>query len=192
MEAIYSHLTRVGMTSRPSNESHSFNIRNSTSLFILGLNISCAMMYLIYGRTTNLKEYADSIYSTITVMSAASNFAFVNWKMAEIFLFLDNLENVVKTSKLYNVHHQWFIIETDVLSFITFYASPFLGCLNSTLKTIYTQTSEKIKNLVETSYLALIKITPAGVTIPAFITSFVAYYTAGLGADAFELPFPMW
>lgn len=55
-------------------------------------------MYMIH-RATNLKEYADSIYLTISQSSAALNFAFVTWKMAEIFRFIDKLEDIVNISK---------------------------------------------------------------------------------------------
>lgn len=102
MEGIYGHLMRVGIKS-PSHQTiknHRFNVQNSTPLFILILNIGCVGMYLIYG-ASNLKEYADCIFVTISVATATANLSFVNWKMAEIFRFFDNLEDVVNTSKCY-------------------------------------------------------------------------------------------
>lgn len=95
MEAIYSYVSRVGMT---SHSSHPFNVRNSLSLFIFGTSGLSAAMYLFYG-ATNLNEYADTIYLIITATTSALAFASVNWKMAEIFQFIENLENVIETSK---------------------------------------------------------------------------------------------
>lgn len=100
VQAIYGHLMRVGMTSHQSIKRHPFNIRNTTMLFILCTVIVCTVIYLIY-EATNLKEYADSIFVIITVVSGALNFAFINWKMAEIFRFIDSLEDSVNTSKCY-------------------------------------------------------------------------------------------
>lgn len=69
----------------------------------------------------------------------------------------------------------------------------FIGLLNSTLPTMYTEASDKIEKAVETTKMALVKITPAGITIPTFFACFAAYYTTDLGTDAFVLPLPtMW
>lgn len=98
MEAIYSHLMRVGMTSHPSIQGHTFNVRNSTSLFIFFTSGVSAVLYLFNG-AKNLNEYADTIYLVITATTSALAFASVNWKMAEIFRFIDNLEDIIGTSK---------------------------------------------------------------------------------------------
>lgn len=61
------------------------------------------------------------------------------------------------------------------------------------VKTIYTQTSEKIKKLVENLDFAFTKVSPISTCIPTLIASFATYFTTDLGPDSFELPFPtMW
>lgn len=67
-------------------------------LLFFCMDLFCIVMYLIYG-ATNLNEYTDSIYLLLTGQSALLNFAFVTWKMAEIFRFIENLEDIISTSK---------------------------------------------------------------------------------------------
>lgn len=94
------YLMRVGMTSYQSMQQHPFNMRNTTTLMNLVTYVFCVVMFLIYD-AKNLKEYTDSIYLSISVGGAALNFAFVNWEMAKIFRFIENLQHVVNASKFY-------------------------------------------------------------------------------------------
>lgn len=67
------------------------------------------------------------------------------------------------------------------------------GLTNPTLKTIYTQTSDKIRRMSDVFDSIFVKMTAAYLTIPIFVGSFITYFTTELGADAFKLPFPsMW
>lgn len=55
------------------------------------------------------------------------------------------------------------------------------------------QTNGKIKKLSDHLSFGMIKISPAGSTIPTFIVCFANYLTTDLGTDAFELPIAgMW
>lgn len=172
------------MTSHQSIKAHPFNVRNSIILFILVIHIACNAMFLIYD-AKNLSDYAESIYLTMLATFGALNFLYVTWKMAEIFRYIANLEDIVSTSKYH--------IQLKCIPCCVKYFHIFLGLTNSTLKAIYTQTSEKIKKIGGILDFALAKFTPISTTIPAFIASFVAYFTTELGTDAFELPFPtMW
>lgn len=95
---IYSYLMHIGMTENQSLKSHPFNVQNVTVLFFLTIFIICPVLYMIYG-TTNLKEYSDCAFLISTVITATLTLAFVNWKMVEIFGFIDNLENIIEASK---------------------------------------------------------------------------------------------
>lgn len=110
MQSINSHLMRVGMISEQSNKAHPLNMRNMTVLLILIAFLACSVMYLIFEPKT-LKDYTDSIFLFITVLTVALNFAYVTWKMAEIFRFTKSLEDVINTSnppsKL-NIHSIFF------------------------------------------------------------------------------------
>lgn len=187
METVRSQLNYVGMRSHQAIKGHLFNIRNLTMLFILWMYIFCCTMYLIDG-ATNLKDFADCMYFNITGAATALNFAFINWKMAKIFRFMDNLEDIVNSSKC---QIKMNLILFVVNSFIRYFFS--IGLMNPTLKTIYRKTNEEIKKVHKILNFALVKSTPVCVTIPVFIASFVAYFTTDLGTEAFELPIPtMW
>lgn len=91
-------LIRAGMTSHQFTQKHLYNIRNSIMLLIFAINFVFIMVNLIHG-PENLKDYTDSIFLMNTVVSTGINYAFVIWKMAEIFRFMDDLEDTVSTSK---------------------------------------------------------------------------------------------
>lgn len=98
MRTIYGYLVRVGMTSQQSRKRHPFNLRNTSSVIVLLLNISSPTIFLIYG-AKNLKETADTIYIIISVSTGMINFIYVTWNMAELFRFIENLDDIVHTSK---------------------------------------------------------------------------------------------
>lgn len=98
MGIIYSYLVRMGMTLSQSKKRNPFNIRNTTTIIVLANNVFFTIIFLMNG-AKNLKEYADSMYITISVSTATANFVYVNWKMAELFRFIENLEEVVSTSE---------------------------------------------------------------------------------------------
>lgn len=152
-------------------------------LFIFVASILSVVLYL-FGSAKNLKEYSDSIYLTITLLSGALGFAFVSLKMGKILQFIENLEDIVNASER--------PLPNDL--FVSSHSRHFsIGLMSPILNTIYTQTDEKIKKLVEMLNFAMANMTPILVTLPTFIGSFVAYFTTDLGADALELPLPtMW
>lgn len=98
MRTIHSYLVRVGMTSQQSRKRHPFNLRNITSIIVSLLNIFSPTLFLIYD-AKNLKETADTIFIIISVSTAMLNFVYVTWKMAEVFQFIENLDDIVNTSK---------------------------------------------------------------------------------------------
>lgn len=100
LKEIYFILTRVGMTLHEPIKLYPFNLRNTIMVLIFSMGLISNVMFLIYG-ATNLSEYTDSIYLLITGQSSSLNFAFVTWKMVEIFRFLEDLEDTIRSSKGY-------------------------------------------------------------------------------------------
>lgn len=109
MKVIHNYPKYVGITSQQSIKRHPFNIKNSSVLIILCMYIIVLQMYLIYS-APSLKDCVDCIYLMITVAATALNFAFINWKMAKIFRFIDNLEMIVKTSKFVKLNLYEFLL----------------------------------------------------------------------------------
>lgn len=183
MDAICTHLMHVGMTSQQAMKKHPFNMLNVTVLLIFCIDESSNVLYLVRS-AAGLREYMDAIYYFITGLAAALNFAWVTWKMPEVFRFIETLEDVVNTSE-FNAR-----IKIKFVRFFSkhFKIGVFVGLVNPTLKTIYTQTSEKIKKHVGICNTALIKVTAVATTMPPALGCFVAYFTTDVGADVFELP----
>lgn len=100
LNEIHCILARVGMTPYQPIKWYPINLRNTIVMLISFMGTISDVMYLNY-EATNLKEYTDTIYLLITGFASELNFAFVIWKMAEIFRFLENLEDSINTSKSY-------------------------------------------------------------------------------------------
>lgn len=98
MDAICTHLMHVGMTSQQAMKKHPFNMLNVTVLLIFCIDESSNVLYLVRS-AAGLREYMDAIYYFITGLAAALNFAWVTWKMPEVFRFIETLEDVVNTSE---------------------------------------------------------------------------------------------
>lgn len=98
MDAIYSHLMHVGMTSQQAIKKHPLNMLNLTVLLICSIDESTNVLYLVRS-ATDLREYCDAIYYFITGLASALNFVWVTWKMAEIFRFIETLEDIVNASE---------------------------------------------------------------------------------------------
>lgn len=120
MEVICSYLTHVGMTPLQSIKGHPFNMRNLAVLFTLSMFIAFITMYLIHD-ATSLIDYTDAISLVITVIAAVPNFISINWKMAEILRFADNLEHIVNTSKCYTFELNWLTFAVTHFNWLLFH-----------------------------------------------------------------------
>lgn len=97
-KVVYSMLKRVGLTADQLFEKHPFNVRNSTAMLILVLSIFLTVMFLS-NEADNLKDYGGGIYLATSLLAGVLNFAYVNWNIAELFQLIDDLEDIVNTSK---------------------------------------------------------------------------------------------
>lgn len=97
IRVIYKYWIRMGLTPQQSIRNHPFNIRNSAILFIYGIQLTFNTMYLIHDAAT-LDEYADSIDLISMSTLGVSLFSYATWKMAEIYQFTENLEDLVDAS----------------------------------------------------------------------------------------------
>lgn len=66
----------------------------------------------------------------------------------------------------------------------------YVGLKNDESRAIYEKTSQNVEKLSET-IIATMRVSFHVLIWPAFIASFLNYFTTDLGADGFELPFPM-
>lgn len=67
-----------------------------------------------------------------------------------------------------------------------------LGLVFPVSKTIYKKTHVKVQKVVKIATIACPVMTPFILIVPPFIGNFSTYFTTDLGADALELPLPMW
>lgn len=111
LAAIYSYLMRVGMTPHQSIQRHPLNMRILTILILLSIDIGKVVIYLNY-EAKNLKDYTDAIFLITAVSTATLNFAFVTWKMTDIFRLFEHLEDIVNTSKC-RIQKKLFIFDSN-------------------------------------------------------------------------------
>lgn len=64
--------------------------------------------------------------------------------------------------------------------------------MHTKLRTLYSETDERIQKWIKIVHVALVKVAPVFCVLPPSIVSYVTYVTTDLGNQAFELPVPMW
>lgn len=74
----------------------------------------------------------------------------------------------------------------------SYHFSYFVGLVNPVSKTNYTETGAKIQKVAKILKISLVEVTPFIVNFLPFVGGLVGYFTTDLGADALELPLPMW
>lgn len=105
LESIRTKLQIIGMTTHQSLQKYPFNDRNLVCLLLHGINVVCNLGFLISG-TTDLMEFTDSLFLTITAILTASIFINLISKMQQLFEFINNLEDIVDQSKWVKTQHQ--------------------------------------------------------------------------------------
>lgn len=98
LKPVYEYLQIIGLSAHQSTQKSPFNARNVTSLSLFGMYTICNVGFLMLGKN-DMKEYVDSIYLTVTIISAISILSKLIWTMRELFEFFRNVENTVNQSK---------------------------------------------------------------------------------------------
>lgn len=98
LKSTYDSLLLMGLSSHQSIQKYPVNARNLISLFIFCLNLLGVVGFLISG-TQDLKEFFDSMFTTVTVSLTILIFINLVWNMRRLFEFLSHLEGTVNQSR---------------------------------------------------------------------------------------------
>lgn len=60
---------------------------------------------------------------------------------------------------------------------------------NPVSRTIYQKMNKKLEKFNKTFHFIFVKLSLLSLTVPAFILSYLVYFTTGIGKDAFKLVF---
>lgn len=89
----------LGITPNQSVQTHPFNGKNSTTFFMYVLN--CIFFLVYFFRVANsFGEYVISIYMTTATVVVAVNYTTLVCQSLNIFVFIENVEKMIETSKL--------------------------------------------------------------------------------------------
>lgn len=97
-ESTLEYLRMIGLSWNQLIQKYPINERNLISLFIFGLDLVCNVGYLICG-AKDLKNVADSLLATFTVICVSSILISLIWKMKELFEFYSRIDDIVAQSK---------------------------------------------------------------------------------------------
>lgn len=86
------------MSTQHSIQKCPLNARNLSILFLHGINILCSVGFLVSG-SRDLMEFTDSLFLSITATLVVSIFINLNWRMRQLFEFINKLEDTVDLSK---------------------------------------------------------------------------------------------
>lgn len=176
----------MGVGPELATQPYPLNRRILMGFFILALSTVCILEFVFCEEFT-FSEFAESSYmgSYMATLFFALLIIVVNVK--EIFELMIDCENIVNTSKDNEYNSQPFNIPTFFLIKTLISALKY-----SASKSIFRRANQLAEKLNKIIFIVLVKLTPACGAGPWVAWTFFIYFTTDLGADAFQLPFPMW
>lgn len=191
LDPIYESLLIIGLSAEQSIQKHPFNARNLCSLLFSGLNLVSDIGFVIYGASDAL-ELTDALYITFTIICSTSISINLVWKMRLLFEFLGGLDDTVTQSKLIFFIFLPLFFSCDSCDYFSYDTFSNLGLEDPMSKMIYTKTNGKIHKTARILNILLVGMSPFLTIVPPVLVSMVTFFTTDLGADALQLPFPMW
>lgn len=167
-----------------------FNARNTVFLTIFSTSVGLCFIYLVHVART-FGDILQCAYIMLALMSGSLAFITIVWKMAKLFEFVREIEEIVNKS-------EWiwsFWLSTINLLFFKIFAVKIQqwfvpGVLKTpTLKLIYTESHQSVEKWTKIIHFAMSKLLVFWVTILKF--SFT-YILNDFSNDSYELPYPMW
>lgn len=162
---------------------------NWKSLFIILTLIQFGILEGAYFLTkaNSVDEYGSTFYTAISSFSSTMFFSINIWKMTEILRLIEKFEELINKSKKIDL----------VLQFVCNFDSNrekniSTGRRNSTAtKNLYAKFNERIERISQFIYFILVKLSLAGMAMPALLITLGSYFILDLGDESFYLPSPM-
>lgn len=98
LQLVKKYLAILGLKSHDAFQSHSINIESVMCFTVLGMCIISNFVYLIR-EANSFFEYVQSLYLFFASSITNTVFAYLTWKMTELFELIDNLEATVQHSE---------------------------------------------------------------------------------------------
>lgn len=134
----------------------------------------------------NMADYVYSAYFTATTFGIFCSFLHTSSKTSTIFILIDtDVGKVIKEGKSIIDLIFW----TDHKSVISIIL---VGLKCPTSKKMYIKTNGLVEKISKILEIGIVKVTPSVFTLPKALLCYFTYFTTDSGADAFELPLPMW
>lgn len=176
----------IGITPELVTQSYPINWKICMGFLILGSAFISAFAY-VFNYADTFFEYTQSIFIGFVVAFAISILLIPILKVEKLFEMINRFDSISNMSKRKSddiTHHSSL--------FRYFFSVRILGLKYSATRSIYEETSQFEEKLSGIILFAMVKITPMCIFVSYFIYIFFVYFTTDLGADAFELPCPMW
>lgn len=174
----------LGLERQESLQLHSFNQKNIPFLLILIQFLILSCIFFLF-KTETFSQYAESFYTTSTMLATCCNFAVRIVKLKEEFDLVQSFENMIHKRK-----YIWGQIKFDKQKVIEIYSN--LGLENDRSKIIYERVNSKVEKFTEFLNYACMNITLPCLLVPNFVTSYVDYFLSEAGDEAYRLPFLIW
>lgn len=97
--AVQKYFALMGFESKQLTKKQPFNLKNTTTLFILAL-ITILVSIFLFCEADTFRKLADSFYVTCTVTSGFVIFAINISKMPDLFKLVENMERIILKSEL--------------------------------------------------------------------------------------------
>lgn len=150
--------------------------------------IVSSIIFVIHVAET-VKEFTDSLYIASVIICAVSGYAITIYKTRELFAYFDEYDENVTTSR----SKYWKALPNMIRFILLNFNLPNVGITNvPTSNSVYQDCNELVEKLCKILYILFVNISAPGFIMPKIVLSFFLYFTTDSGADAFDLPLPMW
>lgn len=170
--------------------SHTFSRRVLLGLFTFALGVIGDFIYVIIYEANTFWELIQSIYFCYLAIVIPISYALLVFRAQILLEFTVNIENVVNDSKLdFEIEIVLFLIAKMI---IFPKIVPLALLCYPVSKALIDGTNRHVEMMTKIIHFIFVYVTPMCGIVPQFFGIYFTYFTTDLGAEAFELPCPMW
>lgn len=185
-QVVQKNLSYLGISWYDSIQKYPINVRNASAILVLSLFTALACIYLCRVANT-FQEYAESVYSCLSLIDATVISACVVWKMRTLFSCLHQIEAIANESE-FLIRKFTIKTKTDRNCWIQFLP----GLEYAASNVLYTEINSNVEKWCKIIITLIMAVAMPAVVFSRFLFSYYLYYATDFGNDAFQLVFPCW
>lgn len=183
-QIILKNFATVGIEPKLKTQAYPLNGRILIGFCLLTLSMICSFEYTFFEAKTFI-GYTQTAFMGSAVVVLILVLLILILNVEELFKFINDCENLVNLSEYARCRCMIYRSLSSV-------SKPISGLQYSSSAAIFTTAIQSERAMSKLLFFAMARVTPACLYIPWLIYTFFNYFFLSFGANAFELPFPIW